>query len=300
MIVGIHSGDAGYDRVHGRLGRVGRVKAFRRTRFSGILIGDRPISDMLAAMICHGLFDRAPRVRVATIESGSSWVDDLIRRRSQGLQADPEPLPRRSVGGVPAPSGSRPLRGRHSSSPTTSASTTCCWAPTGPTPRACPEPSDFIDDLEGFAATRSARSCTTTPGVARRLSRRAARAGLGRQAVRGEAGPGPAAPQDRPIRRSTPAAPGAPATSRMRSATPLGSFERSIGLQVVEALHGRERLDGSWPGSRPACRCRPPREQGTPPESVVAPFREHTRQVVDRRLGGAVRAPAGVRRPSGA
>ena len=35
---------------------------------------------MMAAMICHGLFDRHPTLKVATLELGSAWVPELHRR----------------------------------------------------------------------------------------------------------------------------------------------------------------------------------------------------------------------------
>ena len=39
-----------------------------------------PTLDTLAALACHGFFDRFPRVRVATIESGSDWMAPLLRK----------------------------------------------------------------------------------------------------------------------------------------------------------------------------------------------------------------------------
>src|SRR5437764_854735 len=41
---------------------------------------ERPIFDMIASMICHGLFDRHPALRVATVELGAGWVPYLQRR----------------------------------------------------------------------------------------------------------------------------------------------------------------------------------------------------------------------------
>ncbi|MDD3797606.1 MAG: amidohydrolase family protein [Novosphingobium sp.] len=41
---------------------------------------ERAISDTIAALICHGVFDRHPNVRVASIENGAVWVGPLIDR----------------------------------------------------------------------------------------------------------------------------------------------------------------------------------------------------------------------------
>jgi predicted TIM-barrel fold metal-dependent hydrolase len=35
--------------------------------------------DYIAALVCQGMFDRHPGLRVATIESGATWVPDLMR-----------------------------------------------------------------------------------------------------------------------------------------------------------------------------------------------------------------------------
>jgi predicted TIM-barrel fold metal-dependent hydrolase len=40
---------------------------------------DRGISDTFAALICHGVLARFPRLRLASIENGAMWVPDLLR-----------------------------------------------------------------------------------------------------------------------------------------------------------------------------------------------------------------------------
>lgn len=41
--------------------------------------GERPISDMLANLILNNLFGRFPRLRVLSIENGSTWVGPLLK-----------------------------------------------------------------------------------------------------------------------------------------------------------------------------------------------------------------------------
>lgn len=41
---------------------------------------DRPIYDTLAALICHGVFDRHPTLKVAAVELGAGWVPELFRK----------------------------------------------------------------------------------------------------------------------------------------------------------------------------------------------------------------------------
>ena len=49
--------------------------------------GQRLVSDHMTALICHGVFERFPRVRVASVESGSDWVAPLLKelRRVSGM-----------------------------------------------------------------------------------------------------------------------------------------------------------------------------------------------------------------------
>ena len=47
--------------------------------FSMMISHGRPIFDTMSALICHGLFARFPNVRVATIETGSHWVNQFSK-----------------------------------------------------------------------------------------------------------------------------------------------------------------------------------------------------------------------------
>jgi predicted TIM-barrel fold metal-dependent hydrolase len=43
-------------------------------------LAERTISDTLAALILHNLFGRFPRLRVASLENGSTWAEDLLHQ----------------------------------------------------------------------------------------------------------------------------------------------------------------------------------------------------------------------------
>ena len=79
IAVGYHSGDSGYDRYAVDWGSSAEMEAFRADPFKRILLNNRPIYDTMAALVAHGLFARHPNLRVATIESGSTWVPDLLK-----------------------------------------------------------------------------------------------------------------------------------------------------------------------------------------------------------------------------
>lgn len=89
VLVAYHSGEAGYGRYVVDWGESAEFEAFRRTPLYGILTADRAISDTVAALICHGVFDRHPGIRVATIESGSEWVHPLIRKLKKAWSMTP-------------------------------------------------------------------------------------------------------------------------------------------------------------------------------------------------------------------
>jgi predicted TIM-barrel fold metal-dependent hydrolase len=80
VTVGIHSGDAGYGRIMSMWESTQEFEAFRFNPLQGVLTGDRVPFDTYAALICHGVFDRFPHLRVASIESGSSWVRGLTKK----------------------------------------------------------------------------------------------------------------------------------------------------------------------------------------------------------------------------
>ena len=104
VTVAYHSGEAGYGRYVVDWGESAEFEAFRRTPLYGVVTSDRAIADTVAALVCHGVFDRHPRTRVATIESGSEWVAPLIKKLRKaysmtpgGFSADPVETIRRHV-----------------------------------------------------------------------------------------------------------------------------------------------------------------------------------------------------------
>jgi predicted TIM-barrel fold metal-dependent hydrolase len=73
------SGSAQYGRFWGTGETKGQFEGFKHSTFPLVAFQDRGISDTLAALICHGVFERFPNLRVASIENGAMWVPDLLR-----------------------------------------------------------------------------------------------------------------------------------------------------------------------------------------------------------------------------
>jgi predicted TIM-barrel fold metal-dependent hydrolase len=79
VTVAYHSADSGYNKFANDWGVGGDFKAFDYDPLR-ICLSPSPTLDTLAALACHGLFERFPRLRIATIESGSDWVAPLLTK----------------------------------------------------------------------------------------------------------------------------------------------------------------------------------------------------------------------------
>ncbi len=80
VLVGFHGGDAGYTRYVDDWEPTGLIQSFSYSPFKSVVLSDRFIYDTMAALICHGVFDRVPALRVASIETGASWVVPLLTK----------------------------------------------------------------------------------------------------------------------------------------------------------------------------------------------------------------------------
>ncbi|MFZ0667950.1 MAG: amidohydrolase family protein [Acidimicrobiales bacterium] len=80
VTVGIHSGDAGYGKYVNDWEPTGAFEAFRHSPLRSLIMMDRAPFETMAALVCQGLFDRFPKIRVATIESGADWVPILLKK----------------------------------------------------------------------------------------------------------------------------------------------------------------------------------------------------------------------------
>ncbi len=78
ITVAFHSGDAGYLQYAKDWGCGDEFESFRYETLR-LCLSAYPIRDAMAALVCDGVFERHPRLRVATIESGSEWVGGLMK-----------------------------------------------------------------------------------------------------------------------------------------------------------------------------------------------------------------------------
>src|SRR4051794_29841917 len=82
VAISIHAADSGYMKYIRAWGESGGFTGLRTSPLTEVLSVniERPIFEMVAAMICHGVFDRHPRLKLVSLELGAAWVPDLRRR----------------------------------------------------------------------------------------------------------------------------------------------------------------------------------------------------------------------------
>jgi predicted TIM-barrel fold metal-dependent hydrolase len=80
VTVAFHGGDSGYARQVRAWEPKAQFRAFFATPLERVLTGSRPITDTMAALMCHKLFERFPNIRVASIENGAGWARSLVKK----------------------------------------------------------------------------------------------------------------------------------------------------------------------------------------------------------------------------
>jgi predicted TIM-barrel fold metal-dependent hydrolase len=82
IAITIHAADSGYAKYLKNFGESDKYTGLKSSPLTEVLSVhiERPIFDMMAALVCHGVFDRHPKLKVVCIELGAAWVPDLLRR----------------------------------------------------------------------------------------------------------------------------------------------------------------------------------------------------------------------------
>jgi predicted TIM-barrel fold metal-dependent hydrolase len=150
-----HSGDSGYLRFFEAWGIGGDFQSFDFNPLR-LCMSPAPIMDTMAALVCGGLFDRHPRLRIATIETGSSWVGPLLSRFKKAFgqmpfafQQDPVEAFRKHVWVSPYYEDDLPkLRDLIGADHV-------LFGSDFPHAEGLAEPTEFVNDLEGYSAVET-------------------------------------------------------------------------------------------------------------------------------------------------
>jgi predicted TIM-barrel fold metal-dependent hydrolase len=87
-----HGGDSVYSRYLSDWGENVEMESFRQNPFRSLVSHDA-IRDTFANLLAHGLFDRFPNLRVASIETGSTWVFHLFEKLKKSFGQTPNAYP---------------------------------------------------------------------------------------------------------------------------------------------------------------------------------------------------------------
>jgi len=104
VVVSMHSADSGYARYQSDWTGPSEMLPFKFDAFRMMSMLKRPIEDSCAALVCHGVLTRFPKLKVAMIENGGSWVPhfleqlkDTYKKMPQAFEENPIEAFRRNV-----------------------------------------------------------------------------------------------------------------------------------------------------------------------------------------------------------
>jgi len=84
LVVAPHAGNDGYDFLGDMWEPWGGYGAFSVSPMHKVVTSQRAVPDFFAALVCHKVFERFPRLRVASVENGASWIKPLLTRLWRG------------------------------------------------------------------------------------------------------------------------------------------------------------------------------------------------------------------------
>jgi predicted TIM-barrel fold metal-dependent hydrolase len=89
IVVATHAGLDGYDTIV-RMWEPGAAESsVLRTPLRGVLTKGRAVTDFYGAALCQLLFERFPRLRLASVENGGGWIADLLHRLDDAANRNP-------------------------------------------------------------------------------------------------------------------------------------------------------------------------------------------------------------------
>ncbi len=105
VLVAMHASDSGYTRFTNEWeGSSEEMMAFNQSLFQMSVMHNRAIEDAVTSWVAHGALTRHPRLKVAIIENGSSWVRPLLahletcyRRMPHAWEEHPVDVIRRNI-----------------------------------------------------------------------------------------------------------------------------------------------------------------------------------------------------------
>ena len=99
IMISMHASDSGYTRYLNEWeGNSGEMEAFGNlSLFQMAAMHNRAIEDAIISWVGHGALTRHPKLRVAIIENGSSWVRPLLKHLEEAYMRAPQAWPEHPV-----------------------------------------------------------------------------------------------------------------------------------------------------------------------------------------------------------
>jgi predicted TIM-barrel fold metal-dependent hydrolase len=104
VLVTMHASDSGYARYQSDWTGPLEMLPFKDDAFRLTTATKRPIEDAMASAVCHGLLTRFPKLKIAAIENGGSWIPHLLqnlaetyKKMPQAFDEDPVAVFRRQI-----------------------------------------------------------------------------------------------------------------------------------------------------------------------------------------------------------
>src|SRR5262249_47204441 len=88
VVVATHAGLEGYDVVVNMWEKRAESSGFR-SPLRGVVSKRRAVGDFYGAAVCHRIFERFPKLRMASVENGAGWVPDLLHRLEDAANRAP-------------------------------------------------------------------------------------------------------------------------------------------------------------------------------------------------------------------
>ncbi|MCU1486394.1 MAG: amidohydrolase 2 [Actinomycetia bacterium] len=89
ILVSMHASDSGYSRYQGDWTGPQEMLPFRPDAFRMMTSHDRPITDTMSAVVCHGLLTRFPALKIAAVENGGTWVLPFLENLAETYRRMP-------------------------------------------------------------------------------------------------------------------------------------------------------------------------------------------------------------------
>ncbi len=90
VLVTMHASDSGYARYQSDWTGQTEMLPFKDDAFRLTTATKRPIEDSMASAVCHGLLTRFPKLKIAVIENGGSWVPHLLENLADSYKKMPQ------------------------------------------------------------------------------------------------------------------------------------------------------------------------------------------------------------------